>query len=73
MFPRLRIGIGRPPEGADPTEFVLERFTPDEREVIDGAIARAAEAALAVAADGLEVAMSRYNARAATPKPVGTP
>ncbi len=64
MFPRLRIGIGRPPAGVDPAEFVLERFTAEERRVIDGVVPRAADAALAAAAEGLEAAMNRYNVRA---------
>lgn len=29
-FYRLRLGIGRPPAGVDPTDFVLGKFTPDE-------------------------------------------
>src|SRR5262249_42362277 len=33
-FPRLRLGIGRPPSGEDPVEHVLRRFTPDERPVV---------------------------------------
>lgn len=73
QFPRLRIGIGRPPAGVDPAEFVLERFTSDERPVIDAAIDRAAEAALAVATDGLSAAMNRYNARTASGKAVTGP
>ena len=73
QFPRLRIGIGRPPAGVDPAEFVLERFTPDERPVIDAAIDRAAEAALAVATDGLPGAMNRYNVRTASGKAVTAP
>ncbi len=64
MFPRLRIGIGRPPAGVDPAEFVLERFTAEERRVIDGVVARAADAALAAAVEGLPAAMNRYNIRA---------
>src|SRR5579864_1729021 len=62
-FPRLRIGIGRPPDGVEAETFVLERFTPDERTVIDEAIERAANAALAVVSDGLEAAMNRVNTR----------
>ena len=42
-FARLRIGIGRPPGGIDPADFVLAKFRPDEREAIDAAIARAAD------------------------------
>jgi peptidyl-tRNA hydrolase, PTH1 family len=65
-FPRLRVGIGRPPAGVAPEEFVLERFTPEERTVIDEAVERAANAALAVVSDGLEAAMNRINAVADT-------
>jgi len=64
MFPRLRIGIGRPPAGVDPTEFVLERFASEERRVIDDTVSRAAEAAVVTATEGLAVAMNRYNLRA---------
>lgn len=73
QFPRLRVGVGRPPAGRDPTEFVLERFTPDERPVVDAAIARAAEAALAVVSEGLPVAMNRYNVRPPSGKAVSAP
>ncbi len=73
LFPRLRIGIGRPPAGVDPVDFVLERFTPDERTAVDEAVARAAEAALAVASDGLPAAMNRYNVRAPSGKAVTAP
>jgi peptidyl-tRNA hydrolase, PTH1 family len=71
MFPRLRIGIGRPPQGVDPVEFVLERFTREEREAIDRAVAQAAEATLAVATEGLEAAMTRYNAAPGLKPPAG--
>lgn len=72
MFPRLRIGIGRPAGGIDPAEFVLDRFTPDERGEVDGAVTRAAEAALAVATEGLDAAMNRYNVKMTSPKAAQT-
>ena len=62
-FPRVRIGIGRPPAGQDPAEFVLERFTSEERPKIDEAIDRAAEAVVVAATEGLAAAMNRYNRR----------
>ena len=62
-FPRLRIGIGRPPAGVDPTDYVLERFTPEERGTIDEAVTRAAEAVAVAATEGLAAAMNRYNRR----------
>lgn len=75
-FPRLRVGIGRPPAGVAAETFVLERFTPEERTVIDEAVERAANAALAVVSDGLEAAMNRVNvretaSRTTTPVPPG--
>lgn len=71
-FPRLRVGIGRPPAGVAPETFVLERFTPEERTVIDEAVERAANAALVVVSDGLEAAMNRVNVRE-TATPGGRP
>lgn len=68
-FPRLRIGIGRPPAGVDPAEFVLSRFTPEERPVVDEAVARSADAIVSIARDGLKAAMTRYNARPASVVP----
>jgi peptidyl-tRNA hydrolase, PTH1 family len=63
-FPRLRIGIGRPPAGVDPVEFVLERFTADERPRIDEAVQQAADAVVVAATQGLAAAMNRFNRRA---------
>ena len=41
QIPRLRIGIGPLPEGADPVEFVLSPFTPEERRLLDQSLLRA--------------------------------
>lgn len=60
-FPRLRIGIGRPPPRWDPTDFVLARFDADERAVVDEVVARGADVVEAVVLDGVEAAMNRYN------------
>lgn len=57
----MRIGIGRPPAGEDPIEFVLQRPTGQDREVLERACERAADAVLAIARDGLEPAMTEYN------------
>lgn len=70
MFPRLRLGIGRPPAGEDPAEFVLGRFTPEERRTIDESVALAADAVMIAATQGLAAAMNHYNRRAASPGPV---
>ncbi len=73
MFSRLRIGIGRPPAGLDPVEFVLDRFAPEERPQIDEAVTRAAEAVMVAATLGLPTAMNRYNRRALPGRLVETP
>jgi len=61
-FPRLRVGIGRPPEGVDPAEFVLTRFSAEERVLIELALDRAADAVEAAVREGLAAAMNRFNA-----------
>ncbi len=60
-FPRVRIGVGRPPEGVDPAEFLLSRFAASERQVVDTALDRAAEAVELAVVNGLEAAMTHYN------------
>ncbi len=65
-FPRLRVGIGRPPEGVDPARFVLTRFSEQERALIEPALDRAADAVEAIVREGLTAAMNRFNARPET-------
>jgi PTH1 family peptidyl-tRNA hydrolase len=61
-FPRIRIGIGRPAQGgADQIEYVLSAFTRAEQELLGKALERAAEAVTCVLAEGVDVAMNRYN------------
>ena len=60
-FPRLRIGVGRPPVGVDPVEHVLGRFRPDERKLVDEAVKRAADAIETIQREGLERAMEEFN------------
>ncbi len=60
-FPRLKIGIGRPPAGMDPVEYVLSRFTPEERAIIDQTIARAADAVEFLTTHSIEETMNRFN------------
>ncbi len=66
-FARVRIGIGRPPEGMDPIEYVLGRPGPDEQEQLERSCARAGEAVLTIAEEGLEVAMTSFNRRPEEP------
>ncbi|MGB8981826.1 MAG: aminoacyl-tRNA hydrolase [Anaerolineales bacterium] len=60
-FPRLRIGIGRPPGRMDPSDYVLQNFSREEMKVLSEIIDRAADAALTFVMDGLNKAMNKYN------------
>jgi len=60
-FPRLRLGIGRPPGRMDPADFVLEDFHPDEAEAVQRAIGRAVDCLQDFVRLGLERAMTRFN------------
>ncbi len=62
-FVRVRIGIGRPPEGAriSVTDFVLGRMDSAVKE----ALPQAADAVEAVLEEGPEAAMNRFNVRPA--------
>lgn len=59
-FVRVRVGIGRPPEGVGVTDYVLGRMD----RVVREAIPRAADAVETVLEEGPEAAMNRFNARA---------
>lgn len=60
-YHRLRIGVGPLPDSRDAADFVLGRFAPNERELVDVAIADAAAAVACWATDGIAVAMNRFN------------
>ena len=62
-FARLRVGIGRPPEGVDPADYVLSRFSKEEQARLDEAVERAADAVEAFVRRGIEAAMSASNLR----------
>jgi peptidyl-tRNA hydrolase, PTH1 family len=60
-FHRVRVGIGRPPQGVEPADFVLKPFSPDEVEQLDAVVARAAKAALCIVQEGGQRAMEKFN------------
>lgn len=60
-FPRLRIGVGRPPEGTGQIEHVIGPMDSQDREVVDEAVERAAEAIECLLTEGIDEAMSRFN------------
>jgi PTH1 family peptidyl-tRNA hydrolase len=64
-MPRVRVGVGRPPEGIDPADYVLERPSPAERALLDDAVRRAAEGVALWIAEGIEAAMRHSNPKRA--------
>lgn len=62
-FPRLRFGIGTPraDSGKDLCSYVLEDFTPQERETLDREIEKAVEALYVMVTDTIERAMNIFN------------
>jgi PTH1 family peptidyl-tRNA hydrolase len=60
-FPRLRVGIGNPPDNWDWADFVLSKFTKDEQPTVEQSIVRAIEAVEAWAREGIENCMNIYN------------
>jgi PTH1 family peptidyl-tRNA hydrolase len=62
-FPRLRLGIGRPPAGWDPADYVLSDFGPDELPVFRSAAEIAVQAIECWLSEGLITAMNRFNTK----------
>lgn len=60
-FPRLRVGIGSDYQSGDQADYVLSRFTPEQKPSINDAIERGCEATLTFISTGIEAAMNQYN------------
>lgn len=60
-FPRLRLGIGRPPGRVPAAAYVLQDFGEDELPVVTEVLDEAVQAMETVLRDGIELAMSRHN------------
>ena len=61
-FPRMRVGVGRGDDRRDLADHVLGRFEAGEREIVSAAVLRAADATEMFLRDGIERAMSAFNA-----------
>ncbi|MFH1454350.1 MAG: aminoacyl-tRNA hydrolase [Armatimonadota bacterium] len=60
-FPRLRIGIGQPPEGDDSADFVLEKFSRSEWKFYQEEINKTVDILESIIENGIEYAMNKYN------------
>lgn len=60
-FPRLRLGIGRPPGRMEAASYVLQEFNPGELALRDATLERAVDAVLTFVSEDLVTAMNRFN------------
>jgi PTH1 family peptidyl-tRNA hydrolase len=58
---RVRVGIGQPRRDEDTADFVLSKFSRQEKELFDAAVAKAAEAARMIVTDGVIETMNKTN------------
>jgi len=64
QYPRLRVGIDAPPPFMAGKDYVLGKFTPEQRKALDPAIVRATGALLMWIDQGISPVMNQFNAEA---------
>ena len=61
-FPRIKVGVGgKPHPDSDMADWVLGKFTGQDKKVMEEAIKRAADAVETLLKSGVDQAMSKYN------------
>lgn len=61
-FPRVKVGVGAPPDPAyDLVDWVVGDFTDEERKTVNAAVGRALDAAECVVREGVAAAQNQYN------------
>ncbi len=60
-FPRLRLGVDRPPGIMEPADYVLQNFSDGESAIVEEMIDQAVAAIQVFLNDGIEIAMTRFN------------
>jgi PTH1 family peptidyl-tRNA hydrolase len=60
-FPRLRLGVGRPPGSRQAADYVLKPFSKEEADFLAPFLERASAAALVFTTEGIEYAMTHFN------------
>lgn len=68
-FGRVRVGVGRPPEGWDTADYVLGPWTEIESAELPSIIETACDAVETALTAGVLTAMNQFNARAKDPAP----
>ena len=60
-FLRIKIGVGEKPQGRDLADYVLSRFSKEERELVEEAFGKACEAAAMMVQGETDRAMNQFN------------
>ncbi len=60
-FPRMRLGIGRPPGQMPPAAYVLQDFSQSDWPLVAEILAEAVDAVHTFLSEGIQLAMSRHN------------
>ena len=60
-FARIKMGVGNKPEGYDLADYVLSRFSREDREIMEKAFEEAAQAVQVMIRQGMEAAMNQFN------------
>lgn len=60
-FPRLRLGIGRPPGRMDAKDYVLQDFSKDDMKLLPEVLEHGVDAALTFVTHGLNKAINQFN------------
>lgn len=60
-FMRIRVGVGAKPEGWDLVDYVLGRFSKEDRKLVEEAMENAADAAAMMVRGEVDQAMNKYN------------
>ncbi len=62
VFPRLKIGVGAPPDADyDLADFVLGKFSKDEVEILIQTVVKVTDAVESIIRNGVEKTMSKFN------------
>lgn len=62
-FIRLKVGIGRPPNGMEPADYVLSPFNEEEKPHLEEILSQASQALIVMLSEGIERAMNQFQKR----------
>ncbi len=64
-FKRIKVGVGEKPKGYDLADYVLGRFSKEERPEVEKSFERAADAVVKMMTEDMASAMNQYNKKVA--------